>query len=149
MSARPWDGGVIGGGIVGLATALALAGRAPGLRLVVLEKGPRLAAHQSSHNSGVIHTGIYYTPGSTKARLCVEGGKLLLAFCEQHGVRHARCGKVVVAGAPADGPRLERLYERGMANGVEGGRRSRPERLRELEPHAAGVRGPPAPDRAG
>lgn len=141
MSEQLYDVAVIGGGIVGLAAGLALAERAPGLRLAVLEKEDRLAAHQSSHNSGVIHAGIYYAPGSAKARLCVEGMKLLLAFCDTHGIRYDRCGKVIVATSPDELPRLERLYERGTANGVEGLARIGPERLRELEPHAAGLAG--------
>jgi (S)-2-hydroxyglutarate dehydrogenase len=139
MTEKPYDVAIIGGGIVGLATALTMAERAPGLRLAVLEKEDRLAAHQSSHNSGVIHAGLYYTPGSEKARLCVEGVKLMLAFCDKHGIRYDRCGKVIIATSPDEVPRLEQLYVRGMANGVEGLARIGPERLRELEPHATGL----------
>lgn len=139
MAETVYDVAVIGGGIVGLATALGLAERFPMLRLVILEKEARLAAHQSSHNSGVIHSGIYYTPGSEKARLCVEGARLMLAFCDRHGIPYERCGKVIVATSPEELPRLERLYERGVANGVEGLARIGPERLRELEPHAFGL----------
>lgn len=139
MTERPYDIAIIGGGIVGLATGLALTERVPKARLVVLEKEARLAAHQSSHNSGVIHAGIYYKPGSEKARLCVEGVKLLHAFCDTRGIRYDRCGKVIVATSPEELPRLERLYAQGVANGVEGLMRIGPERLRELEPHARGL----------
>ncbi|MBI2016886.1 MAG: FAD-dependent oxidoreductase, partial [Candidatus Rokubacteria bacterium] len=113
-----YDVAIIGGGIVGLATARALRERAPGLRLVLLEKEPKLATHQTGHNSGVIHSGIYYKPGSHKARLCVEGKQLMSQFCEKHGIRVERCGKVIVATAEAELPRLQTLYERGVANGV-------------------------------
>lgn len=139
MAEDQYDIVMIGGGIIGLATALALVERAPGLRLAVLDKEARLASHQSSHNSGVIHAGIYYTPGSEKARLCVHGVRLLRAFCDEHGIRYDRCGKVIVATTPDELPRLERLYERGIANGVEGLVRIGPERLRELEPFACGL----------
>jgi L-2-hydroxyglutarate oxidase len=139
VTQKPYDIAIIGGGIIGLAAALALGQRAPELRLAVLEKEARLAAHQSSHNSGVIHAGIYYTPGSEKARLCVEGARLMFAFCDEHGVRYDRCGKVIVATSPDELPRLERLYERGVANGVEGLTRIGPEHLRELEPHGTGL----------
>jgi L-2-hydroxyglutarate oxidase LhgO len=139
MTDRPYDIAIIGGGIVGLATALSLSESDSRLRLVVLEKEARLAAHQSSHNSGVIHSGIYYKPGSYKARLCVEGAKLLTAFCDEHGVPYERCGKTIVAISPEELPRLERLYERGMANGVPGLERIGPEPLREIEPHASGL----------
>ncbi len=136
MTGRPYDIAIVGGGIVGLATALALSEHSPGLRLAVLEKETRLGTHQSTHNSGVIHAGIYYAPGSYKARLCVEGARFMTAFCDRHGVRYERCGKVIVATSPEELPRLERLYERGVANGVPGLTRIGPERLRELEPHA-------------
>src|SRR5712692_7403783 len=103
------DVAIIGGGIVGLATARALAERAPRARLVVLEKEDRLAQHQTGHNSGVIHSGIYYRPGSHKARLCVEGARLMGEFAEAHGIRVERCGKVIVATSAAELPRLQRL----------------------------------------
>lgn len=140
MDGNPYDIAVIGGGIVGLATTLALAARYPGLRLVVLEKESEPGMHQTLHNSGVIHSGIYYRPGSHKARLSVEGARLLKEFCAQHGVRVEQCGKVIVATDPRELPRLDDLYERGMANGVPQLEKIGPERLREIEPHAAGLR---------
>ena len=141
------DVAIIGGGIVGLATARALRERAPGLRLVLLEKEPRLATHQTGHNSGVIHSGIYYKPGSYKARLCVEGKQLMVQFCEKHGIRVERCGKVIVATNEAELPRLQTLYERGIANGVPV-ELIEPGRLRELEPHAAALRAIVSPSTA-
>ncbi len=131
---------IIGGGIVGLATALAVVQQHPSLKLAVLEKEDRLAVHQTGHNSGVIHSGIYYKPGSLKAQTCVSGAKALLAFCEEHGIPYERCGKVVVATAPEELPRLEELFRRGTANGVEGLTMIGPDRLRELEPHATGIK---------
>jgi L-2-hydroxyglutarate oxidase LhgO len=139
------DIAVIGGGIVGLATALALSDEAPHLRLAVLEKEPRLADHQTGHNSGVIHSGIYYAPGSFKARLCVDGVRQLIRFCEESGVAVRSTGKVIVAVTESELPRLEMLYQRGVANGVAGLERIGPERLRELEPHARGLRALYAP----
>ncbi len=129
---------VVGGGIVGVATALALTGRA---RVQLLEAEGSLAAHQTGHNSGVIHSGLYYHPGSLKARLCTSGRELLYQFCAEHGVPFQRCGKVVVATRPEQLPRLATLEERGRANGLVGLRRLRPEEIREVEPHAAGVAG--------
>ncbi len=140
MDGNPYDIAVIGGGIVGLATTLALAARHPGLRLVVLEKESEPGMHQTSHNSGVIHSGIYYRPGSHKARLSVEGARLLREFCAQHGVRVEQCGKVIVATDPRELSRLDDLYERGTANGVPHLEEIGPERLHEIEPHAAGLR---------
>jgi L-2-hydroxyglutarate oxidase LhgO len=131
---------IVGGGIVGLATALAVGQRRPGLRIVILEKEARLAAHQSGHNSGVIHSGIYYKPGSLKAETCVEGAAAMLVFCREHGIPHLVCGKVVVATSEAEAPALEELRRRGEANGVPGLRLLSAEELREIEPHAAGVR---------
>ena len=136
MSETSCDIAIVGGGIIGLATALALSERVPRLRLAVLEKESRLAAHQSSHNSGVIHAGIYYTPGSYKACLCVEGVKLMHTFCDMYGIQYERCGKVIVATSPEELPRLAQLYKRGVANGVAGLERIGPERVREIEPHA-------------
>lgn len=131
---------VIGGGIVGLSTARALTAGSPPVLPLVLEKEADLAAHQTGHNSGVIHSGIYYRPGSLKARFTVEGARDLVAFCRQHGIAHEICGKVVVATDPNELPRLEELRRRGLANGVTGGVETiGPERLREIEPHAAGL----------
>jgi L-2-hydroxyglutarate oxidase LhgO len=135
-----YDVAIVGGGIVGLATARALLEAAPRARLAILEKEPRLAAHQTGHNSGVIHSGIYYRPGSYKARLCVEGARLLQEFCAEHGIRVERCGKVIVATSAPELPRLQAIYERGVANGVPGLALVEPARLRELEPHAAALR---------
>jgi len=140
MSSQPFNIGIVGGGIVGLATALALTERCAGLRIAVLEKETRVAAHQTGHNSGVIHAGIYYRPGSARARLCVEGVRLMTAFCEAHGIPYDRCGKVVVAVSDSELPRLEELHERGVRNGVPGLELIDRERLREIEPHARALR---------
>jgi (S)-2-hydroxyglutarate dehydrogenase len=131
---------IVGGGIVGLATALACTERYPHLSLVVVEKEERLAVHQTGHNSGVLHSGIYYKPGSLKAQMCVTGAKALITFCDQHSIPYECCGKVVVATTTEELPRLEELYRRGTANGVEGMEMIGPERLRELEPHATGIK---------
>jgi (S)-2-hydroxyglutarate dehydrogenase len=130
---------VIGAGIVGLATSLALLGRRPGASLVVLEKEKALAAHQTGHNSGVIHSGLYYKPGSLKATMCARGKALLEGFCQEHGVPFERCGKVVVATSDDEVPRLDAIERRGHANGLLGIRRIGASELREHEPHAAGV----------
>jgi L-2-hydroxyglutarate oxidase len=125
--------------VVGLATALAILDARPGASVVVLEKEPHLAAHQTGHNSGVIHAGLYYKPGSLKARMCARGRALLEQFCTEHGVPFERCGKVVVATSAEQVPRLEELERRGRANGLAGVRRIAVEELREREPHAAAV----------
>ncbi len=129
---------IIGGGIVGLATAHALQKMHPEWRIVVLEKEDRVAAHQSGRNSGVIHSGIYYRPGSLKAENCRKGKRRLVEFCEREGVAYEMCGKVIVAVDESERAGLRRIYERGLQNGIEceiiDG-----DRLRELEPHAAGV----------
>ena len=140
MNPSPIDLVVVGGGIVGLAAAREILQRTPGLRVRVLEKEPQLAAHQTTHNSGVIHSGVYYTPGSLKASLCVEGAKLLEAFCAQHRIPVLRCGKVIVAASVQELPRLEALFQRGQANRVPGLALIGPERLREIEPQASGLR---------
>lgn len=131
---------IIGGGIVGLATAKALAEAERPARPIVLEKEPALARHQTGHNSGVIHSGIYYKPGSLKARFTVQGAREMTEFARAHGIAHEICGKVVVATGPEELPRLEELNRRGTANGVPGMEMIGVERLREIEPHAAGVR---------
>jgi (S)-2-hydroxyglutarate dehydrogenase len=140
METESCDIAIVGGGIVGLATALALEAQFPGRSLAVLEKEAALAAHQTGHNSGVIHAGIYYKPGSYKARLCVEGGRLLTEFCDDAGVRYERCGKLIVATAEEEVPRLQALYERGTANGIQGLELMGPERSREIEPHAKAIK---------
>jgi L-2-hydroxyglutarate oxidase len=138
------DAAVVGGGLVGLATALALSKR--GLAVAVLEAEDRLAAHQSGHNSGVIHSGLYYKPGSLKARLSVAGAHALYELCAEEGIAHERCGKLVVATEPEELPRLDELARRGSANGLAGLRRLGPEELREVEPHAAGIAALHVPD---
>jgi L-2-hydroxyglutarate oxidase len=135
-----FDLAVIGGGIVGLASALSISERYPRCSLAVLEKESEVGSHQTGHNSGVIHAGIYYKPGSYKAMLCVEGVRLLKAFCEESGVAWESCGKVIVATDESELPRLEELYRRGAANGVTGLELVGPDRLREIEPHARAVR---------
>jgi L-2-hydroxyglutarate oxidase LhgO len=134
------DIAVIGGGILGLATARALLGRRPGLRLAVLEREAELGTHQSGHNSGVLHAGLYYAPGSLKARLCREGKAELETYLQEHAIPFARPGKLVVALNPKELPRLDALHERAKANGVPGLEVVGAERIREIEPHAAGIR---------
>jgi 2-hydroxyglutarate dehydrogenase len=133
------DLAVVGAGIVGLAVARELLRRRPGLRLVVIDKEPRVGAHQTGHNSGVVHAGIYYQPGSLKARLCVEGAAALFDYCEQRGIALERCGKVIVALHARELGRLDELERRGRANGVPGLRRLDAAGLREVEPHAVGI----------
>ena len=129
---------VIGGGLVGLATAHKLQQARPGAEVVVLEKEAGFGRHQSTHNSGVLHAGLYYRPGSLKARLAVGGIRELTTFCREHGVAHEICGKVVVATRADELPRLRALHERAQANGLRGVRWLDAGELREREPHAAG-----------
>lgn len=132
---------VVGGGIVGLATAYQLLLLRPGLSLALLEKEPLLASHQTGHNSGVLHAGLYYAAGSNKARLCRKGKAALEQFAREHGIPHERCGKLVVALSEEELPRLSAIRERATANGVGGIEEVGPERIREIEPHAVGIRG--------
>jgi L-2-hydroxyglutarate oxidase LhgO len=132
---------VVGGGIVGLATAMEWTARYPDLSVLVLEKEPELASHQTGHNSGVIHSGIYYKPGSLKAELCVAGVTLLHRFCAERGVPFESCGKLIVATSEEELPRLDELYRRGIGNSLPGMRMIGPSEIREYEPHAAGLRG--------
>jgi L-2-hydroxyglutarate oxidase len=130
---------VVGAGIVGLATAMDLVKRRPDLKLVVLEKESQVAAHQTGNNSGVIHAGLYYKPGSLKAQTVVEGARLMVEFCQEHNLPHELCGKVVVALSEDELPRLDELSRRGMANGVSGLRKIGAEEIKEYEPHGVGI----------
>lgn len=132
---------VIGGGIVGLATAHRLLRRRPDVQVLLLEKEDGPGRHQTGHNSGVLHCGLYYKPGSTKARMAVQGIRKMVDFCAENKVPFDLCGKVVVATEPEEVPRLHALLERGKANGLEGLQLLSPEQIRELEPHAAGLAG--------
>jgi L-2-hydroxyglutarate oxidase len=136
---RTYDRVVVGGGIVGLATAREILLRSPGIRIAVLEKEPFLARHQTGHNSGVIHTGVYYRPGSLKARLCVEGRAALLRFCDAKRIPYALTGKLIVAVAERERSLLEELGARGRANGVDGIELLPRDAIREREPHAVGI----------
>ena len=130
---------IIGGGIVGLATGHQLLLRFPSVRLLLLEKESSPGKHQTGHNSGVLHCGLYYKPGSAKARLAVEGIQQMVQFCQRHTIPHEMCGKIVVATQEDELPLLQALHERGQANGLAGLRLLGPEQIRELEPHAAGL----------
>ena len=140
MRTIKYDVAVIGGGIIGLATAMTLARKHPGHRFVVLEKESEIAQHQTGHNSGVIHAGIYYAPGSQKAGFCYTGNLELRKYCDERGIDYEMCGKVIVATDETEVPRLHELFARGKANGVKGLELIGRERLREIEPHAAGVK---------
>ena len=139
MADREADLLIIGAGIVGLATALQATQRLPDMRLVVVDKEDHVAAHQTGHNSGVIHSGLYYKTGSLKARNCVAGAASMKRFCQDQGVAFEECGKLVVATAPEEVPRLEQLHQRGIANGVPSLRMLEREQFREIEPHCAGI----------
>jgi L-2-hydroxyglutarate oxidase len=141
MTDSQFDLVIVGAGIVGLATAMELVQRRPDLKLAVLEKEGQVAAHQTGHNSGVIHSGLYYKPGSLKAKMAVEGRQLMVEFCQEHDLPYDLCGKVVVATTEEEVPRLDELFRRGTANGVPGLERIGPEEIREHEPHAVGVAG--------
>jgi (S)-2-hydroxyglutarate dehydrogenase len=130
---------IVGGGIIGLAAAREILTRRPGASLAIVEKEPALGVHQTGHNSGVIHSGIYYAPGSLKAKLCTAGARLMYEFCESHGVPADRCGKLIVATAERELPALDELYRRGNANGVTGLEMVGPAGIRELEPHCTGI----------
>jgi L-2-hydroxyglutarate oxidase len=140
-----YDLAVVGGGIVGLATAFRFTARFAGRRVVVFEKEARVAEHQTGHNSGVLHSGIYYKPGSLKAVNCRAGKKAMEAFCAAEGIAHEICGKVIVAVDDGDVPALHRIYDRGVANGVNC-RLIDPAQLAELEPHARGVKAVHVPE---
>jgi L-2-hydroxyglutarate oxidase LhgO len=131
---------IVGGGIVGLAAAREILTRQPGTSLAVLDKEPSVGVHQTGHNSGVIHSGIYYAPGSLKAKLCTGGAQLIYEFCESHGVPTDRCGKLIVATTERELPVLDELYRRGTANGVPGLEMVGPAGIREHEPHCTGIR---------
>jgi L-2-hydroxyglutarate oxidase LhgO len=138
-SSGTFDVGVVGAGLVGLSVARALTERFPGLSLVVFDKEDDVARHQSSHNSGVVHSGLYYKPGSLKARLCVEGRKAVYDLCETEGIAYSRSGKLVIATEPAEIPALDELERRGTANGLVGMKRIGPDEIREVEPAAIGI----------
>jgi len=132
---------IIGGGIVGLATALRLKQQKPALSILLLEKEKQLAQHQTGHNSGVIHSGLYYKPNSLKAKNCIEGYHQLLAFCQEHGIPYDLCGKVVVATQESELASLDTLFARGQENGLAGLKRLSAEGIKEYEPHVNGLQG--------
>ncbi len=140
MSSPVYDIAIVGGGIVGLATAMALT-KQHGLGVVVVEAEEKLAQHQTGNNSGVIHSGLYYKPGSLKARNCAAGREAMYDFCAEHNIAHERCGKVVVATRAEEIPRLNTLEERGRANGLDGIKRLTPAEIKEHEPHITGIDG--------
>ena len=137
---QTFDFCIIGGGIVGLAAGLKITQRVPGAKVCVLEKEKTVAAHQTGHNSGVIHSGLYYKPGSAKAKTCVDGRVALIEFCKEHGVKFDLCGKLVVATSEAELPSLAELQRRGVANGIPSLEEWGPEQIKEKEPYSAGIK---------
>jgi len=138
---------IVGAGLVGMGTAYGLAKRYPhGVRITLLEKGDQPGLQQSTHNSGVLHAGLYYKPGSLKARLAVEGIRLMVRFCRENDVPHEVCGKLVVAVRPEELDRLDELLRRGQQNGLSGLRKLGPDELRRIEPHATGLAGAHVPE---
>jgi L-2-hydroxyglutarate oxidase len=135
-----YDFAIVGGGIVGLSTGMALSERSPGARIVVIEKEDHWAAHQTGHNSGVIHSGIYYKPGSYKAKFAIEGARLIPEFCKEHGIAHDVCGKIIVATEEYELPLLDNLLKRGFQHGLPI-RKITAEEIREIEPHCTGLAG--------
>src|ERR1700675_4704976 len=135
-----YDIAVVGGGIVGLSFAMQAMEKFPRLRVVVLEKEAGVARHQTGHNSGVIHSGVYYKSGSLKARLCVAGAREMVEFCSRHGVPHKVCGKLIVATNSEEAARLDELLARGLANGLDGLRLLEREAILQIEPYVGGVR---------
>jgi (S)-2-hydroxyglutarate dehydrogenase len=140
MNSLTYDIAVIGGGVVGLSFAMQAAEQFPRLRVLVLEKEAGVARHQTGHNSGVIHSGVYYKPGSLKARLCVQGAREMVEFCSHYGIPHNVCGKLIVATAAEEVAWLDDLLARGSANGLVGLRALGPDEMREIEPHVGGLR---------
>jgi L-2-hydroxyglutarate oxidase len=138
---KVYDVVVIGGGIVGLASAYKIQKNKPDFKILLLEKEELLAAHQTGNNSGVIHSGIYYPPGSLKAQNCVDGRRELVAFAKEHKIAHDVCGKLIVATDKSELPFMEKIYANGMVNGVEGIERVTPEQIKEIEPHCEGIDG--------
>ena len=135
-----YDLAIIGGGIIGLSTAMALGKLYPNAKILSLEKEGGWAYHQTGNNSGVIHAGIYYKPGSLKAKFCYEGNRSMVAFCQEHGINYEVCGKVIVATEPEELPLLENLYQRGLENGIKMTKMSGQE-IREIEPHVRCLEG--------
>ena len=140
LNSNVYDFVIIGGGIIGTATAMALQ-RESDYKTLIIETENKLAAHQTGNNSGVIHSGLYYKPGSIKAKNCIEGRELLFNFCEKHNINCERCGKVVVATTDNELKPLQNLYERGIANGLEGIKKLQKEEINEHEPHVVGLKG--------
>lgn len=140
MSAQSWDVIVVGAGIIGLSSAMEISRRHPSKRILILDKESQPGLHQSGHNSGVIHAGLYYRPGSLKAQTCREGASSMVAFAKAHEIDYEICGKAVVATNPEEIPRLEELHRRGEANGIEGIKVLGVEQLKEFEPHTSGVK---------
>src|SRR5438105_879949 len=141
-----YDVAVVGAGIVGLAVAREILHRRPGASMIVIEREQQPAMHQTGHNSGVVHGGIYYEPGSLKARLCVEGAALMYEYAQEHGIPYGRCGKLIVAVRDDELPRLDELERRGVANGVPGLRRIAAADIRQIEPNATGLAALHAPN---
>jgi len=131
---------IIGGGIVGLASAYQLQKQNPGLRLAIIEKENSVAAHQTGHNSGVIHSGIYYKPGSLKAQNCIKGYQMMISFCMEYGIEHDLCGKLIVATNDSELNELDKLYQRGLENGLDKIRIIEKEDIKNYEPNLNGIK---------